>query len=101
MSTQDDKRDGDSAKRAADRQADAGADKRAGVRVSAGKCVRCGQPVNPRTRPFCSQRCADLDLGSWLSERYRVPTEEQPLEGEAGDGDPAPDDGRKGRGEEG
>jgi hypothetical protein len=24
-------------------------------------------------RPFCSPRCADVDLGRWLSEQYRVP----------------------------
>ncbi len=54
------------------------------VRITAAKCVRCGAPVSPRTRPFCSQRCADLDLGGWLDERYRVPTAERPVE--PGDG---------------
>ena len=48
------------------------------VRVGAAKCVRCAQPVQARFRPFCSQRCADLDLGAWLGERYRVPTNETP-----------------------
>lgn len=42
------------------------------VRITAAKCVRCGAPVTPRARPFCSQRCADIDLGGWLTERYRV-----------------------------
>jgi endogenous inhibitor of DNA gyrase (YacG/DUF329 family) len=55
-----------------------------GVRVTAAKCVRCGQPVQPRTRPFCSQRCADIDLGAWLKGNYRVPTDETP-DGEGGD----------------
>lgn len=50
--------------------------KPAGVRVTAPACVRCGKPVQARFRPFCSQRCADLDLGAWFGERYRVPTEE-------------------------
>ena len=54
------------------------------VRIAAAKCVRCGAPVNARTRPFCGQRCADLDLGAWLDERYRVPTAERPAE--PGDG---------------
>ena len=55
------------------------------VRIAAAKCVRCKAPVTPRTRPFCSQRCADLDLSSWLDERYRVPTTERPSEpGEGG-----------------
>ena len=46
------------------------------VRVTAAKCARCGQPVQARFRPFCSQRCADIDLGQWVSGTYRVPTEE-------------------------
>lgn len=48
------------------------------ARVSAAKCVRCGKPVSARNRPFCSQRCADLDLGAWLKESYRVATDEEP-----------------------
>lgn len=55
-----------------------------GVRVSSAMCVRCGKPVTPRNRPFCSQRCADLDLGAWLHGNYRVATDEEPdLEPEA------------------
>lgn len=53
-----------------------------GVRVTAPKCVRCAHPVQPRYRPFCSQRCAEIDLGSWFGERYRVATEEPLPEGE-------------------
>jgi hypothetical protein len=26
-----------------------------------------------RHRPFCSPRCADLDLGAWLNGDYRIP----------------------------
>ncbi|MGE4064613.1 MAG: DNA gyrase inhibitor YacG [Rhodospirillaceae bacterium] len=55
-------------------------DKPPAVRVTATKCARCGQPVQARYRPFCSQRCADIDLGSWFGERYRVATEEAPPE---------------------
>lgn len=47
-----------------------------GVRVTAGKCVRCKQAVVPRFRPFCSQRCSDLDLAGWLTSQYRIPTDE-------------------------
>ena len=50
----------------------------AGVRVTAPACVRCSQPVVPRYRPFCSQRCSDLDLAGWLTGRYRIPTDEVP-----------------------
>jgi len=37
------------------------------------KCPICGKPTNPKTRPFCSPRCADIDLGRWFGETYRVP----------------------------
>ena len=47
------------------------------------KCPMCGKPVDPVARPFCSKRCADLDLQRWLSGRYVVPgtdeDEENPL----------------------
>lgn len=46
------------------------------------KCPICGSPVVTAYRPFCSRRCADLDLGRWLREDYRLPTEE-PAEGDA------------------
>jgi hypothetical protein len=29
-------------------------------------------PAN-RWRPFCSERCRQIDLGAWASEGYRVP----------------------------
>jgi endogenous inhibitor of DNA gyrase (YacG/DUF329 family) len=48
------------------------------VRVTAATCVRCGRPVAARHRPFCSQRCADIDLGQWASGSYRIPTAETP-----------------------
>lgn len=41
-------------------------------------CAYCGKPVVPRWRPFCSKRCADLDLGRWLTETYRIATDEEP-----------------------
>jgi len=36
-------------------------------------CPICGKPVDPAARPFCSKRCADVDLQRWLSGRYVVP----------------------------
>ena len=57
----------------------------AAVRITAAKCARCGAPVNPRTRPFCSQRCWEIDLGSWLTERYTVAGEEQPADAPEGE----------------
>ncbi|MCC5980940.1 MAG: DNA gyrase inhibitor YacG [Oceanicaulis sp.] len=40
-----------------------------------GKCPICGKPVVHEFRPFCSKRCADLDLQKWLSNSYAVPGE--------------------------
>jgi hypothetical protein len=39
-------------------------------------CPICGKPVVATYRPFCSRRCADIDLGRWLTESYRIPAEE-------------------------
>ena len=38
-------------------------------------CPICAKPSHPDYRPFCSRRCANVDLGRWLDERYRVPAE--------------------------
>lgn len=40
---------------------------------SARRCPTCGGPRDERWRPFCSKRCADVDLGRWLKEAYRIP----------------------------
>lgn len=39
-------------------------------------CPICGKPVGEQFKPFCSSRCADVDLHRWLSEGYKVPTAE-------------------------
>jgi endogenous inhibitor of DNA gyrase (YacG/DUF329 family) len=59
--------------------------RRAGRRGEKGArraCPICGSPTVDAFRPFCSRRCADIDLGRWLKEGYRVPTEEAPDEAE-------------------
>jgi uncharacterized protein len=44
-------------------------------------CVYCRRhPIDPASRPFCSERCRMADLGRWLSEDYRVP-DDSPEEG--------------------
>ncbi|MDH3231347.1 MAG: DNA gyrase inhibitor YacG [Alphaproteobacteria bacterium] len=43
-----------------------------------GKCPICGKPTAESYRPFCSGRCADVDLGRWLGGTYRIPTDERP-----------------------
>lgn len=53
--------------------------------MSEGKCVICGKPKDERLKPFCSKRCADVDLNRWFSGQYAIPaTEEDEGEG-AGD----------------
>jgi endogenous inhibitor of DNA gyrase (YacG/DUF329 family) len=37
------------------------------------RCPICRKPASFATRPFCSARCADIDLGRWLTEQYVVP----------------------------
>lgn len=39
-------------------------------------CPVCGQPSDPKARPFCSARCANVDLGRWLNGSYAIPVEE-------------------------
>ena len=41
-------------------------------------------PRNPY-RPFCSQRCKNLDLGAWASEQFRMPAESPPDDQAFGD----------------
>jgi uncharacterized protein len=41
-------------------------------------CPICGKRATPRSRPFCSPRCAQIDLGRWLKGGYRIPTDETP-----------------------
>jgi endogenous inhibitor of DNA gyrase (YacG/DUF329 family) len=36
-------------------------------------CPICGKAAVERHRPFCSRRCADVDLNRWLSGVYAVP----------------------------
>ncbi|NQV46142.1 MAG: DNA gyrase inhibitor YacG [Rhodospirillaceae bacterium] len=56
-------------------------------RIGGKSCPKCGKPSVEDYRPFCSKRCADLDLGGWLNESYRIASDE-----EAGFDDEAPED---------
>ncbi len=40
---------------------------------SARPCPICRRPAVERYRPFCSKRCADIDLNRWLSGAYVLP----------------------------
>lgn len=39
-------------------------------------CAICGKPVVEEFRPFCSRRCADVDLNRWFSGVYSVPVKD-------------------------
>ena len=40
-------------------------------------CPICEKsPADARLRPFCSRRCADVDLQRWFSGRYVIPATE-------------------------
>jgi len=52
------------------------------------KCPICGKPTVAEFRPFCSKRCADVDLHRWLSGAYAIPAAEDEPPGE-----PANDNG--------
>ena len=45
------------------------------------RCPICGKPATLGHRPFCSARCANIDLGRWLDGNYRVATDEAPEAG--------------------
>jgi uncharacterized protein len=49
-------------------------------------CAICGKPVADEFKPFCSRRCADVDLNRWLSGVYAIPVKEDADE----DGDKPP-----------
>ena len=41
------------------------------------KCPICGKPSDHKHHPFCSRRCAVIDLNRWLSDAYAIPAEEE------------------------
>jgi endogenous inhibitor of DNA gyrase (YacG/DUF329 family) len=53
-------------------------------------CPICGKPTLPDYRPFCSRRCADVDLGRWLTESYRIPADAKEEADEAPSATPTP-----------
>lgn len=51
-------------------------------KINAAKCPICGKPADKSYAPFCSKRCADVDLNRWLSGVYKIPTNEAPKDSE-------------------
>ena len=43
-------------------------------------CPICGKPPAEKYTPFCSSRCADVDLHRWLGGVYTVESNEGPDE---------------------
>ncbi len=37
-------------------------------------CPICDRETDPKYRPFCSKRCADVDLAKWLGGGYAIPS---------------------------
>jgi len=61
-------------------------------KTSAARCPICGKATEQAFKPFCSKRCADIDLNRWLSGVYAVPAKEdededggRPADGEMGE----------------
>ncbi|VTZ49095.1 DNA gyrase inhibitor YacG [Methylocella tundrae] len=57
--------------------------------ASARRCPICGKPAVLEMRPFCSKRCADVDLHRWLGGVYAIPAKES-------DEEPTPPEGKDG-----
>ena len=45
-------------------------------------CPICGKPSVAAFSPFCSARCADVDLNRWLSGAYAIPVKDDEPEDE-------------------
>jgi endogenous inhibitor of DNA gyrase (YacG/DUF329 family) len=41
-------------------------------------CPICGKPSVEASRPFCGERCRDVDLNRWLSGSYAIPAAPEP-----------------------
>lgn len=46
----------------------------ASKRNQIGKCTVCAKPARADHAPFCSARCAQVDLGRWLGGYYAIPS---------------------------
>lgn len=48
------------------------------------QCPICGKPTVEKYRPFCSIRCADVDLNRWFTGQYVIPArDDEPLADES------------------
>ena len=51
---------------------------------SSAACPICGKPSDAKFRPFCSRRCADVDLARWLRGAYVIPDRAESEDGDEG-----------------
>lgn len=54
--------------------------------MSKPRCAICGKPQDEKLRPFCSKRCADVDLNRWFSGAYAIRAEEEDTPDDAPEG---------------
>lgn len=54
-----------------------------GAESGIARCPICRKPVIKERRPFCSKRCAEIDLGRWLKGGYAFPGSPAEEAGEA------------------
>jgi len=54
------------------------------IPIKAKPCPICGKPSDATFTPFCSSRCAQVDLNHWLSGVYAVPSDDGPANDEDG-----------------
>ena len=47
------------------------------------KCPECGKPRQHAYRPFCSERCRDLDLNKWFKGSYAIPVKDDEYDDQA------------------
>jgi len=50
---------------------------------SAKPCPICGKPSVEASKPFCSERCRNVDLNRWLSGSYAIPARDSDNEDDA------------------
>lgn len=55
--------------------------------ASTGTCPICGAPTATALRPFCSKRCADVDLMRWLRGGYAIQSTSDDDDEDGGGGD--------------
>lgn len=55
-------------------------------------CPLCGKPRSDSYKPFCSKRCADIDLGRWLKGGYAIAGVENETEENEPPASPSNDD---------